>query len=296
MKKKLIALTMVLLVLVSCLLSNSGTKINAAVKEDKTIALEKPSFSYYISDKAATKKNKAVKLNVKSSKANNISEDDKWIEENKLTLNTYEVPNYYGNNATGNLPEELDTEWNDLFITSAFYDATYIYCTYGADYSEGYVLNIYNAKTMELKYSLDFSAYRYSPQYIKADYDFIQQRINWATIKGGVLYVSHSHSTYAKSSKNMNGYITAIKLSDKSVLWRTKALVSNANNFLMVGNVLITGYGFTDEPDYLYQIDSNTGKVLNKQLLKSAASYLIKKGKYIYVHTYNTDYKFEIVQ
>ena len=147
MKKKLIALTMVLLALVSCLFSNSGTKINAAVKEDKTIALEKPSFSYYISDKAATKKNKAVKLNVKSSKANNISEDEKWIEENKLTLNTYEVPNYYGNNATGNLPEELDTEWNDLFITSAFYDATYIYCTYGADYSKGYVLNIYNAKT-----------------------------------------------------------------------------------------------------------------------------------------------------
>jgi hypothetical protein len=295
MKKKLIAFTMVMLVLVSYLFSGSNIKINAAVKDDKPIMLEKPSFAYYISDKASTKKTKSIKLNVKSSKANNISEDDQWLKDNKLTLNTYEIPNYYSN-TTGNLPEELDTEWNNLIITSAFYDSSYIYCTYGADYSEGYILNIYNAKTMELKYSLDFSAYRYSPQYIKADYDFILQRINWATIKGGVLYISHSHNTYAKSSKNMNGYITAIKLSDNSVLWRTKALVSNANNFLMVGNVIVTGYGFTDEADYLYQIDRNTGKVLNKQLLKSAASYIIKKGNFLYVHTYNTDYKFEIVQ
>jgi len=295
MKKKLIAFLLVILVLASYQFNYSGVEAKAAAEDKNTVVLEPPSFGYYISDKAVTKKNKAIKLKVKLSEANNIIDDDMWFINNKLTLEKYEVPNPYRNTA-GNLPEGLDTVWNKLIITSAFYDSSYTYCTYGADFSEGYILNIYNSKTMELLYSLDFSAYRYSPQYIKEDYDSIQQQINWATIKDGILYVSNSHSNYAKSSKNMNGYITAIKLSDKSIQWRTKALVSNAQNFIIMGNVIITGYGYTNESDYLYQIDRDTGKILSKTLLKSAASYIIKKGSFLYVRTYNTDYKFEIEQ
>ncbi len=142
----------------------------------------------------------------------------------------------------------------------------------------------------------DFSNYRYSPKYIKADYDYIEQKIDWAAIKDNILYVSNAHSTYAKSSKNMNAYITAINLDDMSILWRTKALVCNSSNFVITDGIIICGYGFTDESDFLYQIDMNTGNVVSKTFLKTAASYIMKKGNSLYVRTYNTDYKFSIIQ
>ncbi|SHO47664.1 hypothetical protein SAMN02745217_01613 [Anaerocolumna xylanovorans DSM 12503] len=260
-----------------------------------TVVMDKPSFGYYKSGKAVDKNNTPLKLKLKSSKANQVIDEDKWFQNNKLSLKTYQVPNQNWG-VSGNLPKGIDKEWDQLIVTSAFYDASYIYCTYGSDFSEGYILNIYNAKTKKMVYSFDFSSYRYSPKYVKADYDFIQQRINWAVIKDNVLYVSHSHNTYAKSSNNQNAYITAIDLSDRSILWRTKALVSNASNFLIVDGVIICGYGFTGESDYLYQVDLSTGKVLSKTPLKSAPSYIIKKGNSFYVRTYNTDYKFDIAR
>ena len=183
-----------------------------------------------------------------------------------------------------------------MIITSAFYDASYIYCTYGSDFSEGYILNIYDRISLELIYTLDFSNYCYAPEYISEDFDFIQQKINCAAIEDDILYISHSHSTYAKSSNIMNAYITAINLSDMAILWRTDPLVSNAYNFQIIDDVIICGYGFTDEPDFLYQIDTSCGKVIDKLPLKSAAEYIIKKDNVLYVRTYNMNYEFEITQ
>ncbi|SFR75976.1 hypothetical protein [Anaeromicropila populeti] len=296
MKKRVLIFLTIL-----CMLTIMGSKyqdmgvIEAYSEGNKTVAMDKPPFRYYLSGKAVTKKTSALNLKVKSSKANNITDDEEWFTKNKLTMNTYEVPNPYAD-TLGNVPDGIDTYWNDLMITAAFYDSSYIYCTYGSNFIEGYVLNVYDAKTLEIMYSLDFSEYRYAPDYIKGDYDYVQQKINWAAIKNNILYVSHSHSTYAKSSMNKNAYITAIDLSDRSILWRTKALVCNSYNFVIVNNVILCGYGFTAEPDYLYQLNISNGKVLKKTKVKSAISYIVKKGSAVYVRTYNTDYKFKIVK
>lgn len=295
MKRRFVIFMAVLLMLTGIGARFKEVEAASALEADTTMTvMSKPTFDYYKSSKALNKKSTPIKLKVVTSKTNQITDDDEWFQKNKLSLGTYQVPNSF-RAISGNLPEGIHDTWNMLIATAAFYDSSYIYCTYGSDFSEGYILNIYNKKTLELVHSLDFSNYKYSPKYVKADYDYIEQKINWATIKDNVLYISHSHNTYAKSSNNMNAYITAIDLSDMSIIWRTKALVSNCNNFLIVDGVIISGYGFTDEPDYLYQIDINNGKVLNKTLLKSAPSYIIKKGKSLYVRTYNTDYKFSIV-
>lgn len=68
----------------------------------------------------------------------------------------------------------------------------------------------------------------------------------------------------------------------------------NSKNFLVIDDVIHSGYGFTAEPDFLYQINRYTGKVLEKTLLKSAPGYLIKKDSILYVRTYNTDYQFMV--
>lgn len=270
-----------------------------AVTDDKTnsvhVTLETPPFSYYLSDRVKPEEKQPLQLTMISSVSNDITDVDKWFTDNDLIYNAHEVPNSFMD-TTGNLPDEVTKQWKDLIVTSSFYDDSYIYCTYGLDFSEGYKLNIYDRESLELVYSLDFSNYCYAPEYISADYGYIQQRINWATIKDNILFVSHSHNTYAKSSNDMNAYITAIDLSDMAILWRTEPLVSNAKNFQLIDDIIISGYGFTDEPDFLYQIDTTSGKIIDKLPLKTAAEYIIKKDNVLYVRTYNMNYEFEITQ
>ena len=43
------------------------------------------------------------------------------------------------------------------------------------------------------------------------------------------------------------------------VLWQSPSLVANADGFAVVGDVIVTGYGFTAEPDYLYALDRQNG-------------------------------------
>lgn len=261
---------------------------------DEPYLLPEPPSGFYSSDKITDKEGQAIQLKFLSGEPNNIIDEDEWLIKNDLTLNANPVFGIMEDSAA-NEPNEIDQEVNGLSITSMFQDESYTYCTYGANFAEGYILNIYDIQTNKKLYSLDFSNYRYSAEYVEADYDYIQQKVNWAAIKDNILYVSNSHNTYAKSSKGMNAYITAIDLNDMSIIWRTDALVSNSRNFQMIGDVIVCGYGFTDEDDFLYQIDTYNGKVLEKTPLKSAPSVIIEKDNILYVRTYNTDYKFEII-
>ena len=72
------------------------------------------------------------------------------------------------------------------------------------------------------------------------------------------------------------------------------ALVSNAANFILAGDAIISAYGFTIEPDYLYVIHRHSGKTLKRLKLKSGATHLILKDSKLYVRTYNQDYVFTL--
>jgi hypothetical protein len=79
-------------------------------------------------------------------------------------------------------------------------------------------------------------------------------------------------------------------------LWRSQPLVCNANNFVIINDVIICGYGFTAEPDFLYLIDKTTGEILQQIKVKTAPEYLIQKDNKLYVRTYDRDYLFEVRQ
>ena len=72
--------------------------------------------------------------------------------------------------------------------------------------------------------------------------------------------------------------------------------MSNAANFELVGDYLVTGYGFTQEPDFLFLLRRRDGAAVEKIPLKSAPDYIIRRGDRLYVRTYNTNYIFQIVQ
>ena len=139
------------------------------------------------------------------------------------------------------------------------------------------------------RYSLDFRRYAYAPVTAPGEREFVRQELVWAAEAGGVLYVENAHSTYARSSGNRNAYITAIDLQTRKVRWRSPALVANARTFVVLGSVLVTGYGFTAEPDYLYLLDRRTGAVVDRAALPSAPEFVLRKGARLYVRTYDHD-------
>jgi len=137
-------------------------------------------------------------------------------------------------------------------------------------------------------YTFDFRNYAKAPRSALGERDFTYEQVVWAReAAGGILYVETAHSTYAKSSFGLNGYLNAIDVKKRQLLWRSPAQVANARNFVMLNTTLIAGYGFTAEPDYLYAIDRATGKVRGRLLIPTAAETIARHGNTLTVTTYD---------
>ncbi len=226
------------------------------ITEPLFIRMENPSWEYYTAESVVSgTKPFGVKLLEES--ANNITDIDAWFERNDLQL-------------IGNVEEEEYGCYID-------YDGVIVCITKGG----------------EVIAELEFTEYMYAPDLVEADRDFVDEKVRDAKIRNGVLYVSISHLTYAESAPS-NAYIMAISLEDYSVIWKSEPLVCNSYNFEIVDDIIFTGYGFTAEPDYLFQIDRLTGTVLEQYKINSRADYIICKDDKLYLRTYDTDYVFEV--
>jgi hypothetical protein len=153
---------------------------------------------------------------------------------------------------------------------------------YGADGASGrYVVG----KT----FAFDFAKYAWPPRYLRSDKEFVYEEVVWAKAENGVLYVETAHDTYARSSFGLNAYLNAIDLRTRKLRWRSPALVANAADFVVAGDLIVSGYGFTDEPDYLYAISSQTGRVAARLLLPNAPERIVLRGEKLDVRTYDHD-------
>lgn len=155
----------------------------------------------------------------------------------------------------------------------------------------------------EVSFAFDFSAFVAPPTAAKGAESLVSMDIRWAVVDGDRLYVNHAHPTYAASSRGVNAYITALRIPDGAMLWRSQPLVHNGHNFALVPTsedpatnqpILITGYGFTAEADWMYLLDAETGAVLNKTKVLSGPEYIVPQGEIVYVRAYNRDYAFRL--
>lgn len=89
-------------------------------------------------------------------------------------------------------------------------------------------------------------------------------------------------------------FMFAYDLKNEKLLWRSADQSYNSMNFVVEGDVLICGYGFTAEPDYLYQINRNTGEIIDRLLLKKMPDLIVEQDGKLYVHTYSYNYVIEI--
>ena len=114
---------------------------------------------------------------------------------------------------------------------------------------------------------------------------------NNAYLKDGIFYGASVANGYAQPN---TCFMFAYDLENEKLLWRSADQSYNSMNFVVKGDVLICGYGFTAEPDYLYQINRNTGEIIDRLLLKKMPDLIVEQDGKLYVHTYSYNYVIEI--
>ena len=110
---------------------------------------------------------------------------------------------------------------------------------------------------------------------------------NNAWLKDGIFYGASVTNGYAEPD---SCFMFAYDLEQDKLLWRSADQSYNSMNFVVKGDVILCGYGFTAEDDYLYQINRNTGEILDRLKLKKKPDLLVEQDGKLYVHTYSYDY------
>jgi hypothetical protein len=125
----------------------------------------------------------------------------------------------------------------------------------------------------------------------RSDYVEIQDiRLDTAS---GLLYMNEACITYAKEAGGKCSALLCLDPRNGTVLWRTPFLVSN-NMFLLTDKLIICGYGFTAEKDYVFTLDKQSGKILTKTPVESAPEYYEIKDERLYVLAYKQVYTFAL--
>ncbi|HEX6038054.1 hypothetical protein [Longimicrobium sp.] len=109
----------------------------------------------------------------------------------------------------------------------------------------------------------------------------------------GKLYFNEACQSYAREAGGACSSLLRVDPAAGTTDWRTPPLTSN-NVILLHGPYIVAGYGFTAEADSLFLIDRATGRILDRQPLDSAHSYLEMRGDDLVVVTTNQVYVFGI--
>lgn len=211
-----------------------------------------------------------ISLSLVSEQGNGITDIEPWVKENKLSLPMLEGALSWHMEPREDAPAFYDS---NLFYDTAFYDENYIY-HWSPD-----TLDIYERETCNLLYAISYESDRW---YLMG---------NCAYLRDGILYIGNLYNGYAMPN---TCFLVAYDIEKDEILWRSEDQTFNTMNFIIKGDVILSGYGFTSEKDYIYQIDINTGNVISKTELSKKPDMLIEKDGQLYVHTYSVDYVFDM--
>jgi len=160
----------------------------------------------------------------------------------------------------------IDEGWN------VFHDKLYEYNWVGDH------LEIYEKKTGNHLYTLEYPTDKW---YING---------NNACLKDGIFYGASIMNGYAQPD---TCFMFAYDLNNDKLLWRSADQSYNTMNFIVKDDIIICGYGFTDENDYLYQINRYTGEIIDTLPIKKMPDLLVEQDGKLYVHAYDCEYCIE---
>ncbi len=239
---------------------------------------------------APVRQGEKPKLVLASKTRNKIIDVEAWFEANDLRRPDWQVPTPHGS-VEVDVPAWIPRELDGRRLVQAMEDQEHSIALYAKTYWRGRVLLVFDANR-DVVAAYDFSAWSGSEP--RGDGEASDRRVLWASVREGVLFVSSGHFGYAKESGGRTAYLSALDLSSGELLWRSDPLVANARNFLYKDGYIISGYGFTAEPDFLFVVDAKTGETVTKIKLRKGPEIILEKNAQVFVRTYDTDYVFDL--
>ncbi len=220
-----------------------------------------------------------IALRQVSAQPNGIVDDEDWSQRTGVQLPVYDLPGR-PLGPPSDVPPSIPLQLRGLNLTKAIRGEEVTLLFYGSYWVDASLLVGWDLASSRALYAYDFAHYRTD--------------LRWAVQKGRTLYVSHTNQHYAKVNRGKNAYLSAIDLDRRRLLWRSPALVANSANFLVEDGLILTGYGFTREPDFIYLFDSGTGAVRGRHKVQSMPEIFGIQGGKLHVRCYDTDYVFEL--
>lgn len=101
----------------------------------------------------------------------------------------------------------------------------------------------------------------------------------------GLLFYNVGTAGTATALKDNAAMLVAWDPLKNRTVWHSDDLVSN-DVFIVHDDVIISGYGFSGEADFLYVIDKRTGETRSEVLLQTAHDHLLVKDGMLEVITY----------
>ncbi|MDE6750688.1 MAG: hypothetical protein K2K21_16745 [Lachnospiraceae bacterium] len=249
------------------------TESETEFKEPISRTIEQSGLTAFYAD--SDEETEPFGLTLVSESGNNISNPDDWFAENQLYLPMINGP--LAESALQIYKEpDIDYDYWEGFADTIFFDENYVYEWSPTD------ICVYDKETMELLYYVQTASAASDTWYIMG---------NCAYVRDGILYTCNIFNGYATPN---SCYLMAYDLEEGELLWRSEDQTFNSMNFIVKGDVIICGYGFTAEDDYIYQISMRTGKTISKTAVAKMPDILVEQDGKLYAHTYSYDYVFEI--
>lgn len=267
------------------------------------VRLEEPNFDGFY--KKAKVKNR-VNLELLSKSPNGITDNEIWLNKyNKGMAKRIRYTFTFGDpQATKEIKDIVPLKCDGLYRRTIEMLDGYNVIYYGpkctSDESDNFGIDptlvvVTDPKIESVMYAFDFSKFSVSQYAKEEELDFVSIWVSDVEIEDNILYACVCHSTYSASSGGYNAYLVAINLKTSTIKWMTKPLTCNAS-FRIYKDVIFTGYGFTNEDDYIYVLDKETGDRIYSRKLDKAPSYFSIIEDTLYVRTYSLDYSFRIVE
>jgi hypothetical protein len=139
----------------------------------------------------------------------------------------------------------------------------------------------------------DLETFRHPPKVDPKQKDFAVEDATYAQERDGVLYVCNGGGSYAREVYGKKGFLSALDATTGELRWRSAPLTCSAT-FAIADDYLVTGYGFTGEPDFLFLVRRSDGAIVQKLPIDSGPDTIGLSGNHVHVESYGSVTELEL--
>ena len=243
----------------------------------------------YLAPGVADRADYVLRLELYDSEPNEIYDEDEWFDDHSLP---FPEPAVKPNETRA----PLQTKYGQLcFLRNT---AKWIVAVYETKYSRARSVGMHDTAYTYTLVALEKSD---TGTTVSAVYDMSElfpniHKLCWLNVTADYVYFNAAYNDFAELTNDSTGYLYCLDISNSTIVWATKNLVSSYYGFTICDDYILTGYGFTNEDDFLYVVDRYTGEIVQTIPIKTAHEHIIVRGRFCFVRTYNTNYIFSIVK